>query len=210
MKDDDQKNTTMEKAFVSVYENKLWGDNAHQAYSGSSGPGSSLEFNRQTYIPFLKEFIVGHGIKSVIDLGCGDFQCGHSIYNDLDITYTGYDIYNKVIELHKKNFRPPKYSFHHLDFCHKKDQIANGDLCILKDVLQHWSLDNINTVLSYFIQQKKFKYILICNCSQQTIDNVDIPDGDFRPLSCDYLPLKKYNCQKLYTYNSKEVSVITV
>jgi hypothetical protein len=200
----------MEKTFVTVYENKEWGDNAHEGYSGSSGPGSSLQFNRQTYIPFLKDFIVRHNIKSVVDLGCGDFQCGEMIYHDLDVTYTGYDVYHKLIENHKKTFFAPKYSFIHLDFCSQKDHVVNSDLCILKDVLQHWSLDNINTVLTYFIQHKKFKFILICNCSAQTTDNVDIRDGGFRPLNSDYLPLKKYKCQKLYTYHGKEVSVIAV
>ena len=53
-----------------------------------------------------------------------------------------------------------------------------------------------------------FKYILICNCGYQTIDNTDIVDGEFRPLSCDFLPLKKYNPIKIYKYDTKEVSII--
>jgi hypothetical protein len=49
---------------------------------------------------------------------------------------------------------------------------------------------------------------LICNCSYQHQDNTDIQDGNFRPLSCKYLPLKKYNSIKLYNYDTKEMSVI--
>jgi len=78
----------------------------------------------------------------------------------------------------------------------------------LKDVIQHWSLDNIHTFLDYLVEEKKFKYILICNCCYQTSDNIDIVNGENRQLSCDYLPLKKYNPTKLYNYHSKEVSVI--
>ncbi len=80
----------------------------------------------------------------------------------------------------------------------------------MKDVLQHWSLDNIYTFLDYLIEYKKFKYILICNCCDQKQDNTDIQNGKWRALSCDYLPLKKYNPVKLYNYYSKEVSVIEI
>ena len=44
----------------------------------------------------------------------------------------------------------------------------------------------------------------------QTQDDTDIVNGEFRPLSYDYLPLKKYNPTKLYNYNSKEISVIEI
>jgi hypothetical protein len=41
-------------------------------------------------------------------------------------------------------------------------------------------------------------------------DNTNICDGDFRHLSCDKFPLKRYNPKKLYNYNTKEVSVIEI
>ena len=200
----------MEKLFTDIYENKVWGDNSILEYNGSSGWGSNIDYNKNSYVPFLRRFITNNNIKNVVDLGCGDFKCGKLIYDDLDITYTGYDAYNKVIEYNSKQHSPLKYLFIHLDFCNNKESIINGDLCILKDVIQHWSLNNINQFLDYLIQHKKFKYILICNCCSQQQDNTDIKDGDFRPLSCKYLPLKKYNPIRLYTYNSKEVSVIKI
>ena len=66
----------------------------------------------------------------------------------------------------------------------------------------------IYTFLDYLVEHKKFKYILICNCCGQTHHNTDINDGEWRQLSCEYLPLKRYNPTKLYNYNTKEVSVI--
>jgi len=104
----------------------------------------------------------------------------------------------------------PKYSFIHLDFCNKKEDIVSGDLCILKDVLQHWSLKDIYACLDYLSSTQKFKYILICNCCNQYVDNTDINNGYWRELSSDFFPLKKYNAKKLYTYNTKEVSVIEI
>ena len=200
----------MEKIFTNVYETKLWGDNNNIEYNGSSGGGSTLDFNKDTYVLFLKQFIIDNKIKNVVDLGCGDFICGKLIYDDLDISYTGYDTYKNVIDYNSTQHLLPKYSFIHLDFCNNKKKIINADICILKDVIQHWSLNNIYNFLDYIIQNKKFKYILICNCCNQYHDNTDIKDGDFRPLSCDYLPLKKYNPIKLYNYHTKEVSVIKI
>ena len=74
-------------------------------------------------------------------MGCGDFRCGKTIYDDLNIQYTGYDIYKELISHNQIQF--PKYEFIHLDFLENKETLLNADLCILKDVLQHWSLDNI-------------------------------------------------------------------
>jgi len=200
----------MEQVFTNVYESKLWGDNGNVEYNGSSGDGSDVDYNKGTYVPFLKKFINDHNIKNIVDLGCGDFRCGELIYGDLDILYNGYDAYKKMINYNSKKYSLPKYSFTHLDFCNNKENIINGELCILKDVVQHWSLDNIYNFLDYLVENKKFKYILICNCCNQTEDDTNIQNGDFRPLSCHYLPLKKYNPVKLYNYDSKEISVIEI
>ena len=200
----------MENVFTNIYEKKIWGDNRIYNYNGSSGGGSEIEYNITNYIPFIKKFIIDNNIKSITDLGCGDFKCGPLIYSDLDISYIGYDAYKKIIDYHSTQYFAPKYSFHHLDFCNNKELIADGELCILKDVLQHWSLNNIYSFLDYLVDNKKFKYILICNCSNQIQDNTDIPDGSMRPLSINYLPLKKYNPQLLATYDSKEISLIKI
>ena len=159
-------------------------------------------------MPFLKKFISGNNIKNIVDLGCGDFRCGKILYDDLDIIYTGYDAYDKIIMYNSKEFSLPKYSFKQLDFYSYKETIINGDLCILKDIIQHWSLDSIYSFLDYLVENKKFKYILIINCCNQIKDNADCEIGGTRQLSCKYFPLKKYNPTKLLNYRSKEVSVI--
>ena len=200
----------MEQVFTALYEYNYWGNNQHPEYRGSSGGGSDVDYNKNTYVPFLKQFIKERHIKTVVDLGCGDFRCGPLIYNDLDITYTGYDAYKKVVDYHNSQYPLPKYSFIHLDFCNQKETIQGGDLCILKDVVQHWSLMNIYTFLDYLVKDRKFKYILLCNCCNQDRDNTDIQNGDWRPLSSKYLPLKKYNPKQLYYYDTKEVSVIEI
>jgi len=199
----------MDLFFTNIYENKTWGHNNDDEYSGSSGSGSLIEFNKDTYVPFLKNCIVNNNIKNIVDLGCGDFKCGKLIYDDLDVSYTGYDIYKKIIDYNLKQHSLPKYSFIHLDFYNEKESIIKGDLCILKDVIQHWKTDEIYTFLDYIVENKLFKYILICNCCNQTHDDPNNVERS-TPLSCFFYPLKKYNPVKLYNYHSKEVSVISI
>lgn len=198
----------MEDVFTRIYERSVWGSNNNQTYAGSSGGGSSVDYNKDTYIPFLRKFIKDLNIKTVVDLGCGDFRCGRLIYDDLDVTYAGYDTYGKVIEHNSATHPHEKYTFNHLDFFTHKQDIVSGDLCILKDVIQHWCVKNITEFLDYLVINKKFKYILICNCCNQWRHNTEIRNGDFRPLSCRFFPLRRYNPVRVYAYNTKEVSVI--
>ena len=177
----------MEETFTSVYNRNEW--------LIDSGPGSTIEYNISFYIPFLKQCILNNNIKHITALGCGDFKCGPLIYDDLDIKYVGYDcVYNNIINKHLLSYNGNnKYKFIHLDIVNNKEDVIGGDLCILKDILCHWKLNNIYTLLDYLVESKKFKYILIVNCCGQTEDNTDITeDGNFHSLSCDYYPLKKY------------------
>jgi hypothetical protein len=158
----------MDKSFTYIYENNIWGNNDNTSYNGSSGEGSKIEYNKDTYIPFLKKFIIDNNIKTVNDLGCGDFLCGKLIYDDLDISYTGYDTYQKIIDYNTKHNPSPKYSFIHLDFFNNKETIKDCDLCILKDVIQHWSCESIYNFIDYLLKFKNIKYILLCNDYNQT------------------------------------------
>lgn len=196
--------------FTEVYEKCSWGDNQEESYKGTSGGGSSIEYNNKIYIPFLKNLIQTLNIDSVIDLGCGDFRCGKLIYDDIDnIKYYGYDAYDKVIEHNKSNHTSDKYNFYHLDIFNRKEELIGGDLCILKDILQHWKLNEIYTFLDYLIENKKYKYILLVNCCNQQEDN-PLNEERSTPLSIRFFPLKKYNPEFLFYYNHKEVSIIKI
>lgn len=196
----------MEEFFTKVYENKMWGHDNNNEYNGSSGGGSEIE-NTIEYINFLKMFINKNDIKTVVDLGCGSFLNGLLIYDNIDTTYIGYDTYKKIIDYNKKQHSEPKYTFMHLDFFTNKEDIIGGDLCILKDVLQHWQMDEIYIFLDYLIESKKFKYILLCNCCNQRIDNPD-NSGRSIALSAKFFPLKKYNPIIMNNYYTKEISII--
>ena len=195
--------------FSCIYEYAVWGDNPITQYKGGSGGGSDLSYNLTTYIPFLKSFLKNHEIQSVADLGCGDFLCGPYIYDDSNIEYNGYDTYDKMVEYNKQNNNMTNCSFHHIDIFNEWTKIKSADICILKDVLQHWRTSDIYAFLDAIALSKKFKYIMICNCCDQEDDNIDLyVTGGFRKLSADFFPLKRYDPIVLYKYNTKEVSLI--
>ena len=105
-------NYNMEKTFTDLYERNEWGNDNNIEYAGSSGPGSTTPYNVE-YIKFLKNFINNNLIKNVVDLGCGDCKCLKSIYDDLDVQYTGYDCYKNIVEYNLKHNSSDRYKFIH-------------------------------------------------------------------------------------------------
>ena len=105
---------------------------------------------------------------------------------DLNTEYVGYDVYKKLIEHNKKVFNNKLWSFNYLDIYNEKEKIEKGDVCIIKDVLQHWNNTEITSVLDYLTEKKMFKYIIICNNNNQSRDNEELlKTGEQRGLSVD-------------------------
>jgi len=99
-------------------------------FRGGSGPGSSEENTRQ-YRAFLKEFLVSNRIKSVVDVGCGDWQLSRHIgWSGID--YLGIDVSAVAID-NTKRFARPGVAFRELDAT--RDALPPADLLIAKDVL---------------------------------------------------------------------------
>lgn len=194
------------KIFTDIYQREAWGKGQHQEFRGSPGPNSHLDYTIGSFIPFLRKLITVNNITSVVDLGCGLFEWSAPIYENLNVSYKGYDAYQDIIEYNKQKF--PEKEFFHGDILLQRKKLPKADLGILKDVLVHWSNEDITTLLDYLVKEKVYKYILLVNTCRQSKDDVDTKTGGFRDLSCDYLPLKKYPIQKIYTYINKEVSMI--
>jgi hypothetical protein len=201
--------------FTLIYENNEWGDN-NLKYEGSSGLGSSIEYNKNNYIPFIRSFIEKFKIKTIVDLGCGDFRIGLTLYDKLNINYVGYDAYEGVINFNKDKYKEHEnFHFIHSDFSAKiyRGDLKEADLCIIKDVLQHWPNNHIIEFMDFITKSKKYKYILIINCWNTTPQNTveyrkDITIGDFSSLSATRYPLNKYGGEILYTWDTKEISLI--
>ena len=165
----------MRQQFEEIYAENKW------LYG--SGEGSQPHHTKR-YTAFLQNFLQENKIRSVVDMGCGDWQFSQFI-DWTGIDYRGFDIVGAVIEANQRKFSGPGVRF----------QLALGDgsdlpcadLLIAKDVLQHWSNDAIRQFLPNL---RKYRYCLITNCVNPngTTSNTDIQDGGFRYLDLRLAP----------------------
>jgi hypothetical protein len=197
----------MHELFTFMYENRVWGNDLSPDYIGSSGPGSYVEYNLE-YIEFVKTFIKDYNIGLINDFGCGTDLIGPHIYQDTNVVYNGYDIYEPLVNLNNSHFTRYNTNYFVLDFYNDMHKITFSDLLILKDVLSYWDNECIKKLLNYLIDRRLCKYILITNCCYQDEDNLDTFLGNFRPLNSQMSPLKDFGAISLLKYKTKEVCLI--
>jgi len=180
--------------FTNIYKNNLW-------LSGS-GTGSSKE-NTIEYNKFIVNFIKNNNIYSITDIGCGDWQSSHLIYNQLsNIDYLGIDCVDFVIQQNKEKY--PNYKFTSMNILNNLHSIRDSDIYILKDILQHWTIKDIYSLIDNLVS-KNFKYIIITNNANQNSDNLELNSViSGRGLHSRYLPLRKYNAIPILDYYGGE------
>ena len=121
------------EVFTNIYKNKIWGDSDDVFLLGSSGQGSSIEATDEYYNPFIRKFIEENNIKTVVDLGCGDWQSSYKIYDYTDVVYYGYDAYENIVTTLNNRYSDKKnYTFSFLDVVTDLDKVKDGDLYIIK------------------------------------------------------------------------------
>jgi SAM-dependent methyltransferase len=182
--------------FSRLYEKGEWGKTP-EGY-GSSGEGSSFKYVTM-YLEYLKDFLETHQIKSVVDLGCGDWEFSHLI-NWMNIDYLGIDVVKKVIEKNNHRFASPNIHFAVGDATTRT--LPSADLLICKEVLQHLPFRDIEKIIAQFPQ---FKYCLIVNDVDPetlTCKNEDIPRGHYRLLDLTKPPFNLKG-QKVLSYRSR-------
>ncbi len=129
------------ETFRHIYRTKAWGDNGEPFCSGAGSGGRPS----QQYLSHVTEFISQHNVQSVIDLGCGDFAVGSKIVETTGVRYMGVDVVPELIEHHRQTVKDPRVSFQCADIT--SDQLPVADLCLIRQVLQHLSNDEIARVL---------------------------------------------------------------
>lgn len=174
--------STSEEIFTNIYKNSIWGTN--EQGEGFSGGGSTLSATT-IYRKFLQDFLKVYAIRSVVDVGCGDWTFSKTMdWNTIE--YTGIDVVKPVIEKNKILFETPSIHFIHADLtC---TDLPTADLLICKDVLQHIP----NEAITHFIKQlNKYRYCLITNDvtpETQSSSNPNIQFGQYRPVDLTRFP----------------------
>jgi SAM-dependent methyltransferase len=154
------------------------------SWGGGSGAGSD-PYTTVPYRAFLETFIGFNGIRSIVDVGCGDWRFSRFINLD-GINYTGFDVVQSVIDANRTRYARPGVTFNLMP--NDITDVPSGDLLIMKDVLQHLSIERIVGLRELLFP--KFKYCLLTNSFSKpnTPINTDIVDGNFRSLDLSAHP----------------------
>jgi SAM-dependent methyltransferase len=145
------RNRSAQEVFSEVYSKNQWGGASGEWYSGAG----SRHLPADLYVKTINEFISSHRISSIVDLGCGDFEIGKQIALQ-GISYTGVDIVPDLIERNNRFFANALTRFRCLDIA--QEPLPEGDLCLIRQVLQHLSNRQISSVLA---KARKFSYLII-------------------------------------------------
>lgn len=170
--------------FAKIYENEEW---------GGSGPGSHPYYT-SGYRVFLERFIYLNQIRSMIDLGCGDWQFSKFLNLDF-VQYAGFDVVPGLIERNRRLYGSPQKKFSLLPS--DLTTLPNADLLVMKDVLQHLP----NKMIYDYVRLvfPRYKFCLITNSYEKGENprNLDIEMGSFR---CIDLTADPFNVPGSYVY----------
>jgi len=151
-------------AMEQVYDMKLWGTNNSEFYSGI---GSHHPEIINPYIEVVVSFLNSFKTPPVVcDLGCGDFNVGMKLVNYAS-SYVAVDIVEPLIRSNSERFNYENLEFQCLDIA--LDDLPSGDIVILRQVLQHLSNAEIQSII---VKLKDFKYLILTE---------HLPEGDFVP-----------------------------
>lgn len=165
-----------EGIFTQIYENGGWGRD--QEGRGTSGEGSLIE-NAGEYVAFINKFISRHGIKTIVDIGCGDWQVMRHV-NLTGVEYYGMDVVKRVIDQNREKFGSSHIHFLFGDCIH--DELPHADLLLAKDIFIHLPNESVFRVIEKF---RNFKHILITTdveAGSFTTHNSDIQLGEWRAM----------------------------
>jgi SAM-dependent methyltransferase len=189
----------VEQVFQTIYERNDWGL--------GSGPGS-LPSGLEAYYRFLEHVLRTCRPSRVVDFGCGYFAPYANI-DWGDCAYIGIDVVEKCAWQNLR-YVTPKRAFLHCDWCDMAE-LPEADLALCKDVLQHWSHQDVCRGLA---RLSKYPFVLITNsivCGGG-VANSEIGTGGFRPLNVALppysLPAKESQTYRVGTNSEMDEKLI--
>ena len=163
------------QVFTEIYVKGLWGGNNGEF---SSGTGSRSESIVSPYIDMVSRLSHSEGFQHsrFVDLGCGDFSVGRQLLPFCS-SYVGVDIVTPLVEAHQRNFGNSTTSFICLDIVN--EMLPDGDVCFIRQVLQHLSNEQITAILH---KLTKYKAVFITehypDDDKLIVKNIDKVHGD--------------------------------
>jgi hypothetical protein len=171
--------TELKNVFSNIYEN--WGFGGSES---RSGPGSSLE-ETETIRKEIRILVKERGIKTVVDIPCGDFNWMKEIVYGFE-KYTGGDIVPAIIKDNQK-YANQLINFIEFDLT-GDEEIPEADLLIIRDVIGHLPLEKGKKIIENILKSK-CKYLLSTtwyNLNDKDYykmhDNAGVTPGRFYPV----------------------------
>jgi SAM-dependent methyltransferase len=161
---------SVETTFEAIYQHNLWGGSTGDFYSGQGSDANAAA----PYCDLVRTFIRTRGIKSVVDIGCGDFRVGKNL-QEPGTSYLGIDVVPSLIERNTREFAGTDVRFQVANAIEQPPPAA--DLCLIRQVLQHLSNQQILNILD---NCRAFRYILVSDhliLNGSSHINVDKPHG---------------------------------
>jgi SAM-dependent methyltransferase len=150
------------QVFSEIYAQHRWGGNKKVKFA--SGPGS-WDVYTDRYCELINSFVTKHDLRTVVDLGCGDFLVGRRIARP-EILYIGLDVVKDLIEHNASTFGSDHIRFQQANLI--RESLPDGDLCLIRQVFQHLSNEEIALALE---KCTKYKYVIVTE---------HVPDGNFK------------------------------
>lgn len=135
------KNLSVEEIFSKIYDENMWGGEKGEFTSGLG----TINKNAALYIDACISFIKKNNIRSVLDIGCGDFTVMNKVVQATGVQYTGADVAANLIEHNRQQYAAANIRFMQLNAI--TGEIPPADLTTIRQVLQHLSNDQIASIL---------------------------------------------------------------
>ncbi len=127
-------------AFDEIYRQGIWS----QSKGEPSGGGSYGDL-ADRYVDAVLGYIRERGVRSVLDIGCGDFNIGARIAPHVE-AYYAYDVSAEIIDRNRLRFENlANVEFRCANAC--SDALPRADLVTVRQVLQHLTNAQIADIL---------------------------------------------------------------
>jgi SAM-dependent methyltransferase len=140
--------------FTDIYKKKIWGDGSEENPLSGGGSNPSLT---TPYVEFIRRTIESCGIKSVLDVGHGDWTMWRD-YRFENVSYIGIDVAREISNVLNEKYGNDSRRF--LEFESRNYEYPSADLIISKEVLQHLPNEDL---IQFLEKISKYDYIVLCN-----------------------------------------------
>lgn len=178
--------SSLEEKFTTVYRTGHWGKSDTPDRPFYSGPGSDPSL-QQEYVRAVSDLIIEKGVRSIADVGCGDFAIGRAILDRLEardhsVQYAGYDLVANLIQHNTELHASPARRFVKLNIV--DESLPKTELTMVREVFQHLSNAEVAKALEHISGNSRWLVVTEAHyVGSDFVPNLDLPSKGTRTRS---------------------------